>query len=144
MIKFLVIIPAIANGVLYRCGGSGNWPRWSRPVGIAFMAMLAMWILGLWHWSVILCAGLSAGASTTYFKKSGTNASTINWICVGLAFGLAFLPYAYLTHHWIGFVARTAICAGLTAIWSSLIGWDVMEEFGRGVIPIITLVLFLI
>lgn len=142
--KFLIFIPAILNGALYRMGGSGNFPRWTRPVGIASMTMLAMWILGLWHWSVIPSAGIMAGVSTTYFKRPGWDAYWWNWLFAGLSFGLAMMPYAYFTGQWLEFFLRTAVCTGLVCAWSEFIGWDIAEEAGRGFIAIVTLSIFLI
>lgn len=145
MIKALIILLiSSCGGIAYRCGGSGNFARWFRPVGIALCVMLAMWILGLWHWSVIVCAGASAGLSTTYFKKKNTDASWLNWAFVGLAFSLAMLPWAYFSGHWLGFGLRTVVCTAGITLWSIFIGFDILEELGRGFIVISTLAFLLI
>ncbi len=36
-----------------------------------------------------------------------------NWLFVGLALSLALLPWAWATHHWIGFAARTVPATGV-------------------------------
>ena len=145
MVKALIILLiSSANSVFYRMGGSGNFARWFRPVGIALCVMLAMLVLGIWHWSVIICAGASAGLSTTYFKKSGEDASWFNWLFVGLAFSLAMLPWAYFTGNYLGFSIRLVVCTAGITLWSIFWGNDIIEELGRGFIPIITLPLLLI
>ena len=145
MIKALLILLISSCGAIaYRCGGSGNFARWFRPVGIALCVMLAMLGLGLWHWSVIICAGASAGLSTSYFKKRGTDASWLNWFFVGLAFSLAMLPWAYFTGNYLGFSIRLVVCTAGITLWSIFWGNDIIEELGRGFIPIITLPLLLI
>ena len=142
--NWLYLIPAGISAITYRCGGSGNFPRWTRPVGVGFSLMAAMWMLGMWHWTVFPSAGLTAIVTTTYFKRPGQDASYINWMLCGLAFGLAMTPYAFATGHWLGFWLRTGVCIGLITAWSELIGWDVGEEAGRGFIIVATLPILII
>ncbi len=125
-------------------GGSGNYPRWTREVGLCVAMILEMIMLGQLHWTLILCAGLLYGFTTTYFKKKGTDATWVNWLLVGIAFSFSMLPLTIAHHLWIGFGIRTVICSSLVLFWSETNGKVVCEEFGRGYIPIATLPLLLI
>ncbi len=135
---------SIAAGITYRMGGSGNYPRWTREVGICIAMLLEMILLQQWHWTLILCAGLLYGFSTTYFKKKGSDAKWWNWLLVGIAFSISMIPLVIAHHLWIGFGIRTVICSGLVLLWSETNGNAVCEEIGRGYIPIFTLPLLLI
>lgn len=141
---FAIIILAIISAVLYRCGGSGNWPRYFRPTGLMLTQTVSLIILGYIHWTLILCAGAIYGLSTTYFKKKGTDAKWWNWALVGIGFSIAILPLVLVYGNWIGFAIRSAVCTFLVIAWSEANGNVVWEEGGRGVIPIITLPLLLI
>ena len=138
-------ILAILNGVFYRAGGSGNYPRWTRPVGIGLLTCITLFIWHgfSWDWPVIgailASGGITAGMSTTYLKKKGANASWINWALVGLVLALACLPYAWITADWYGFGLRVAVLTPAICLWSQIIGWDVAEEFGRGFLTIATI-----
>lgn len=138
-----IILSALA-GIAYRMGGSGNYPRWTREVGLCVCMNLEMILLGFFHWSLIICTGALYGLATTYFKKKGTDAKAINWFFVGLAFSIAMLPLVLVYHLWIGFAIRTFVCTALVVIWSETNGNAVCEELGRGYIPIATLPLLLI
>lgn len=138
------IILSIICAVTYRMGGSGNYPRWTRQVGIMICTISELILLGYIHWTLILCAGAIYGLSTTYFKKKGTNAKWFNWMFVGMGFSIAILPLVLVYHNWIGFGIRSAVCTLLVVAWSEANGNAVWEEGGRGVIPIITLPFLLI
>lgn len=146
----ITIILAFINGMCYRMGGSGNFPRWTRPVGIGFLTMATILLWGgvIWDWwyilSILATGGASAGVSTTYFKKKGSDAHWFNWLFVGLAFSLAFLPFAIMTHLWLGFVIRLLVLTPVITLWSHLIGWDIAEETGRGFLCIATIPLVFI
>lgn len=139
----LSIILSILNSIAYRMGGSGNYPRWTRPVGVGLGVTAVLWLLFGFHWSILVSAGASAGISTTYFKKKGSEAKWYNWMFVGLALSAALLPWAILTHHILGFVIRSIVLTGLIIVWCQLIGNAVLEELGRGFLIIVTLLLFL-
>ncbi len=139
-----IVILSIISGITYRMGGSGNYPRWTRQVGIMLCTVLSLITLGYLHWTLILTAGAIYGLSTTYFKPKGQDARWYNWLCVGLAFNISIIPIVLVYHNYVGFAIRTVVCTALVVIWSELNGNVVWEEGGRGVIPIITLPLLLI
>lgn len=170
IIVISTLILAIAGSVAYRCGGSGNYPRFWRELGQGCMFMLEMisMRLVLWAWEPILGTILGFGvcwAESTYFKKTGANAVWWNWLLVGAVFGLVPLPFCALTNScWIGFGIRMVICPLLTVWWQQSlskavcddinlvlvpmgkpkIGKDITDEFGRGFINIATLPLLLV
>lgn len=150
----LISIVTVLGGIFYRMGGSGNYPRWIRPVGQGVCVVATMILCGFMHWSLILCFG-ATWAETTYFKPKGTDAGTFSWIMVGLVFGLIPLPYCGFTNsHWLGFGIRVPVCVGLTVLWQQIfsakvskalgLGKDITDEFGRGLINIATLPCLLI
>lgn len=151
MIAFLILL-SVGSGALYRLGGSSlpieNITKF-RDVGCSLIGclMLALidWPLSGAAWiGLFLSFGLAWGAMTTYFKQKGHDAKWWNWMLVGLAFGICFFPYVMATGQWIPFIYRTIITTCFITIWSESIGWDVLEEFGRGFIFAISLLIFLI
>lgn len=136
--KIIAFLFSLAGGGLYRKGGTSAGTLW-RDLGVPICMVIIMTLLGKFHWSLILCFGLMYASCTTYFKKKGEPVRFYNWIIVGLAFSLSMLPYTFFVHDWIGFGLRTITCTLGITLWSSLIGWDVLEEWGRGFIVLATL-----
>lgn len=145
MIKVIILVVlSIISGILYRCGGSGHYPRWIRPVGVCSSMVLSMWLLGYLNWILIPCFGLLFASLTTYFKEKGQDAKWWNWILVGLAISFSMVPFVILTGHWMGLRVRTLILTILIVIWSEANGNATIEEFGRGFFINATLPLLLI
>lgn len=71
------------------------------------------------------------GATSTYFKKKGTDAKWYNWLLVGLAESFAIFPYVWANHLWFGFWGRAIVLTIFLVVWDTFIGNDVEEEFGR-------------
>ena len=136
-------ILAVLGGILYRMGGSGNFPRQARTVGVALLSCGFLMFLDF-RWWIFLCIPLMIGALSTYWKKKGTDAKWWNWALHGLGLSLAMLPYVIVSGHYIGFALRTVILTALITIWSEKIGNAVVEEFGRGFFTVITIPLLLI
>lgn len=136
-----------------RMGGSGSFPFWFRELGCSLCVVAALWLLDYHHWTLILTMGATYGLLTTYFKKKGTDATWVNWSLVGMAFGLSVLPIVLVYHNYMGFTVRTAVCMASIVIWQQWLSfivakwfrkvWDkaVVDEFGRGFILVITLLL---
>jgi hypothetical protein len=156
MITFIaLIILSIGAGVLYRCGGAGKpYNTKYRDLGVPLIATLALLILGgfkchLWLVMAYIAAfGLLFASLTTYwdflFKKDTF------WFS-GLVVGLSGLPVSLAYGKCIGCIVRMAIIAGVWQLLNELLPqkvfcWtrDIVEEFGRGVITILTLPLLLI
>lgn len=152
MIYKLLITLALSflNGMFYRMGGSGNYPRWTRPLGIGLYTIATIFIwagfhLDLWEiFGVIASGGISAGMSTTYFKKKGADAHWFNWAFVGFALSLSLLPLAWTHNLWLGLLIRTVILTPAITLWSQFIGLDILEENGRGFLHIATIPLMFI
>lgn len=150
MIQLIVWLCAtICSAIFYRCGGATGYNTKFRDMGLPTVGIIAL-LLTYHHYNwqlllaYLLCFGLYFGSLTTYWKKKGTDAHWYNWVFTGLGYSLAFLPFAFVTGHWLGFVLRTILVSVLTALWSEKIGNAVWEEMGRGVITTITLPLLLI
>lgn len=141
---WVTLMLAILNSCTYRMGGSGNYGRWVRPFGVGFTVLLVSMLWVGFHWSLLLCAGLSAVLSTTYVKHKDTDAKWFNWLLVGLILSLAMIPYAWATGHWLGLILRTFVLGAAVCTWSELIGDAVLEELGRGFFIVVTLPLLFI
>ncbi len=150
---------AFLAGMAYRMGGSGNWPRWVREVGVGILLILEFLLLGLFNWGCLLILG-SVWVESTYFKIKGET-NNFSWVLVGLSFSIAILPWFVWgwaanrrPAHWAGYLVRTVVCAFLTWLWNQVLsaklakatglGKDIMDENGRGVIQLLTLPLVLI
>ncbi len=143
-IKALIVaIGAILGAIFYRMGGSGNFPRQVRVIGVPVLSGLVLGFLRF-NWWIILCIPLMIGAISTYWKKKGSDAMWWNWAAHGLGLSLACLPFSIATGHYIGFGIRTVLLTLLITVWSELIGNAVIEELGRGALIILTLPLLLI
>lgn len=155
-----LIVGTLLGGALYRLGGAAGYNTKFRDFGLPTVAVL---VFLAWCWphydltflSLILTWGTIFAAQTSYFKKKGTDAKFYNWIFVGLAFSVAWLPTVIaqnipnhvpvgLHSHWLGFGIRSILCTGLTVLVSEVIGKDVWEENARGWVEIVTVPLLFI
>lgn len=141
---------SILSGIFYRMGGSDKYNTKWRDIGCMLCAMLVLIFNGSLVYNVsmiiglVLTAGLTFVSLTTYFKKKNTDAMWWNWTLVGLAWGLATLPFVFITQHWLGFILRTIFLGGSVTFWSQGIGDVKWEETGRGVLLTFTMPLLLI
>jgi hypothetical protein len=150
----MLFVLAIGAGVLYRMGGAEGYNTKYRDLGVPTLASLALLILGAipcHFWGIaafILSFGLLFGALTTYwdflFKKD------CFWFS-GLIVGLSGLPVALAQGKFIGCIIRMGLISGVWQLLNKLLPqkvfcWtrDIVEEFGRGSITIITLPLLII
>ena len=148
MVYLYTFIAAIIAGVLYRLGG---WKeKGIRRFGVPFVACLVMYfILGLkapW-WIYFLTYGAMYGAMTSYFSelcKPHDDVNWIEWLVTGLAYGATAVFVCGFLGLWLGLIIRIIALGILTMAWSVAIGWDILEEFGRGFLFIITLLILLI
>ena len=139
---------SIISGILYKLGGTSAGTKW-RDIGCPLIALLiCLWLLkGLefrFWWAYLLTFGLGWASMTTYWKRKGTDAKWWNWLLTGLGYSLAFLPIAFATGHWIGFIIRTIILTYLITAWSEFQSNATWEEFGRGFLYMATIPLLLI
>jgi hypothetical protein len=144
------LIASVVAAILYRMGGSGNWPRQARLVGVPLVCVI---FLGLFHvnWTLLICIPLMIAAISTYWKKKGTDAGFWNYYLHGLGISLAMFPYAIATGKWLGFALRSLSLPFLIALWATymnrpLFGLrsDVVSECGRGALIGATLPLLLL
>ena len=139
-ILYLILIAL--GAILYRMGGSGNYDRLFRTIGVPIVSLIAMWVLGKWNWTLWICLPLMYGAMTTYWKclnkyfhDTTEDSHWYNWAAHGLMIGLAFLPYAVSP----GAIGRAVAMAILMTIWSESMDNAVWEECGRGAIIVGTI-----
>lgn len=130
----------LLGGLLYRLGGYGKpFNTKVRDLGVPTVMGLYMWYLGLANYALILCFGLLFASLTTYFKPGGTPARWYHWALCGLAYGLAMLPWAWMSGQWQPFIFRTVALTGLVSVYSCALDDDNLEEFTRGLLIIGTL-----
>ena len=137
---------SILSGILYRMGGTNKGTFW-RDIGCSLVTLATCFILGLFTTftaslvAYLLTFGLSWGALASYW---GQDEKKFGYFWHGLGLSLAALPIAFITGNWLGFGIRTILLTGLISLWSELIGWDILEEFGRGFILTATIPILLI
>ena len=139
----ITLITAILGGILYRVGGTSAGTKW-RDLGLPALSIGLLTLLNGWNWTYILCFGLYFGSLTTYWKQKGTDAKWYHWLMTGFGYSLAFLPFAFVSGLWFGFALRCVMCSILIMIASEKISNATLEEFARGFIATITLLLLLI
>lgn len=145
----LVLMSAVA-GVLYRMGGASGYNTKYRDLGIPIVGILLLLGYGSithtsWVNNTVLCITfiLMFASQTTYFKKKGENSRWCNWMLVGLANGLALIPYGIMVGQLEEAILRTWLLAIGITIWSEVNDDAVWEEVGRGVLIVLTLGLLL-
>jgi len=146
VVNFIItLIAAIIGGILYRKGGTSDGTLW-RDLGVPCVGVALLVILNhLDSFSfatfigLFTSMGLMYAAQTTYFKRKNTDATALNWVLVGLANGIALIPYAIAEGCWFQVALRTFILAILITLWSEYQDEASYEEFGRGFLIISTL-----
>lgn len=134
-----ILIACIVSGILYRLGGIGKpFNTKFRDAGCPSVLLILTWLVFGFSWSYwwlyLIAFGLSWGALTTYWDNLfGYD----NFWFHGFMCGVAGIPLIWCGVPWWIVVSRIAICAVGMGLWSKLIGWDDLEEFGRGVFFII-------
>ena len=163
MIAILITLAiAVLTAICYRMGGSGNFGRWWRPLGVGLGVLTAGCILfPLSFWScvgLIASAGASAGLSTTYFgfinplfKLDIKDKYWFNWLISGIALSIAVIPFIWAIMAQgstiaplIGFCIRLVILSIGITVYSQLEGNAVREELGRGFLIVGTMPLLLL
>lgn len=134
----LIILTGL-SAVLYRMGGTGG--KWyfntkMRDLGCPTACFLFMLGTPSAWWVHFISFGLLFGALTTYWDKLfGYD----NFWFHGFVCGLAYLPYAFYTGHWSGFIIRAFTVAIIMGAVSAISNNDVVEETGRGASLVATL-----
>jgi hypothetical protein len=127
----IFIIASVLCGILGRMGGSGNYPRQARTMGIPLLcvALIALYGFNLAYWWVyIITFGLLCASISTYWDfLFGYD----NFWFHGFMIGLALTPISIVTGHWLGVSLTIALYTLWMGFWSKIINWDVAEEFIR-------------
>lgn len=126
---------ALICAVLYRLGGIGK-PFNTKVRDLGCPAIFTAYLLIIWRpesalgWVMLIPAfGLMFGALTTYWDFITGND---NFWLHGFAIGLATFPLFWAGIHWWAIASYSlALAVGMGA-WSKAIGWDTLEEGGRG------------
>lgn len=134
-----LLLASIGAGICYRLGGIGKpWSTKYRDLLVPLFICLAM----PFHWSIVICYVLSFGSMTTYWKKKGTDAQWWNWALTGFFYTLAYLPYFLCVSNIYHFLLSCILVTSLVTLWSQFIDIDWLEEFGRGFITALVIILF--
>ena len=133
-----ILLASILSAILYRIGGAKGYNTKYRDLGCPFVLLILICILfgfylHMW-WLYLLFILLSMGALSTYWDKLfGCD----NFYAHGLGCGLATLPLIWCGVPWWVLTIRLIVCTVGMGVWSKLVGNDVAEECGRGVIFIV-------
>lgn len=141
MIKILILfLLSGVSGVFGRMGGSGNYPRQVRVIGIPILLSVILWFLGVHNLIVLfLFCGLSIGAISTYWDF--TFNKTDNFWIHGAFIGLASFPITIVNHNWELLLIRVLVIALYIGLVHLLVKNAVKEEFLRYMILPLTLLL---
>uniref|UniRef100_A0A6H2A501 Uncharacterized protein n=1 Tax=viral metagenome TaxID=1070528 RepID=A0A6H2A501_9ZZZZ len=130
-------------------GGASGYNTKFRDFGIPTVGIIVLLAIGNYThssgWNIasyIITFGLMFASQTTYFKKKGAEGKWWNWFLVGLANGVALIPYGIIHGQVWEAIIRTLILAIGITIWSEINDDVVWEEMGRGILIILTLGLF--
>ncbi len=141
----IVLVLSLICGILYRLGGWEKGNRLFRILGCPFITLVAVWaLLGFnlaYWWAYLLTFGASVGAISAYW---GLDEKKYGYWAHGLGLALALLPIAYISGHWWGFAIRSVVLIAGITLWSEYTSIDWIEERGRGVLIVLTLLFFLI
>ena len=149
--KILIILAlSILSGYFYRRGGTDKGTLW-RDMGSSLCMSVSLLVLfGIHGWkesiTIWLSFGLMWAALTTYryFLPKPKNYTGWHYALHGFMVSLAIFPWAIVSGHLLGMGIRCAACAIFVGLWSHFIGWDELEEWGRGFIFNLTILLLLI
>lgn len=139
---WVILFFSFVSAVLYRMGGSGNYPRWMRVVLIPLLVALLSYFLTKSLWA-ILTIPLCIGAISTYLDEAPWNNGVDSFWQHGLLIGLSSLPLLESVPWWL-ILARAGILALFMGIWCRLWKWDIAEETGRGFSIVASLLIFLL
>jgi hypothetical protein len=153
-LKALIIgIGVLASGILYRMGGSGNYPRQARIIGVSALSTLILallrWKIAIWLvFAYLVSFGACVGAVSTYWDFLFCNKD--NFYMHGFMIGLSYITLAWFGIAWWLILIRAIILAlGMGLLNKYTNKWklkhpDIIEELGRGAIITLTLPLLLL
>jgi len=141
MFIIITLISSVIAGLAYRAGGSDKFPSWVRDWLVAPLFAINLALLGLvkgfWGWgSLIVCLGLTGAAISSYhyFFPKPDHYNGFWYALHGLVIGLAALPVAIVTSHYIGLGIRCLCLPVFMGVWYGVMKKnDFWHEFGRGV-----------
>ena len=150
MLQYVTLLVfSIIGAILYRMGGASGYDTKFRDIGIPTLVVLYLSLFVRDSISVVpfilsmlFTFGLVFASQTTYFKKKGEPARWWNWVLVGLANGIALVPFVLVSHSYFSLCVRTLMCVVFITYWSVKVDDAVKEELGRGFIIIATLGVF--
>lgn len=135
---------AILAGVFYRMGGSEHWNTKARDIGVPLVATIWLLLFTTWRiWPLVVHFGLLFGALTTYeyFLPDNPKKGPLNWLLHGFFSGLAAIPLIWCGIAWWLILARAVILAVTMTAWSEAWKWDIAEEWGRGALVVLSLLI---
>jgi len=99
----VIAIGAVIGGILYRMGGSGNYPRQVRIIGVSALSVLILailkWEIGLWLClAYFVSFGICIGALSTYWDFLFKDVD--NFYMHGFMIGLSYIALAWFGFAW--------------------------------------------
>jgi len=132
---------SVLAGVLYRMGGVGKpYNSKVRDMGVPTVMLAVMAVWGMFHWSLVLCWGMTFGALTTYWDFVNKLLPVAdkgkeywwNWALHGFFVALAMFPLAIAYSAWLEFWIRMGLVSVIVTVWSVSFSNVMWEEWGRG------------
>jgi hypothetical protein len=133
---------SVASGIIYRMGGSKEYNKLYRRIGCTLCVTLWTFLFVTENpWALVGQAICVYGALTTYWD--GVFIEDNFWMH-GFALGMAAFPLFFVGVSPLIIMVRAVFLAILMGIWSEHFDKDVVEEYGRGFVFIITLPILLV
>jgi hypothetical protein len=134
----IITFASVLCGLLGRMGGSGNYPRQSRVVGIPAILCILAYIFGVHSWWLLLSFVLLCASVATYFDFLFHDVD--NFWFHGFMIGLSLAPIALANDRLFYLIPAMALSCFWMGEWSEMCVWDVAEEFGRyAILPVVLL-----
>jgi len=145
-----VLALSIVAAIFYRLGGTGGawWKNTKvRDCGVPLVSICSLKLIGiecpLWVWITYFL--LSFATMTTYWEHWGSEGvEWYEWLLTGLVYGVPTFIFVYFGIDWVGCLSRIGVLGLTTVAWSELISKDTWEEWGRGFLFNISILLLTI
>lgn len=152
MIIYILLL-SILSAICYRISGHGGFKgaKLIRRLGCPLIILITFWLLkGFniynygWYILTYILSYLALSTYNDWLAPDGTSENWLCWCATGAFYGLSSFPLVFYGVSWFSIILRSIVLAGLVTLISEKSDNVFVEEFGRGLILILTLPILLI